>query len=81
VELFLWEVEVEVEVEGYPLPHLVEEEAEVEAEEALPEDHHPQMDDLKETHPSNSQEIEKGAKPSCLCFRSIKNADVMTNPY
>jgi len=58
-------VEVEVEEESQH-PHPEEEvEVEVEAEEVLLEDHHPQMEDLKETSHLNSWEIESEAKPSC----------------
>ena len=58
-------VEVEVEVEEYRY-HLEEVEVEeVEAEEVPLEDHPLPMEDLKEILPLNSQEIEKGAKPSC----------------
>jgi len=66
------EVEEVVVVEYPPLHQEAEAEVEVEAEEVPPEDHHPQMEDLKEIHPSNSQEIESRAKPLCWCSKSIK---------
>jgi len=59
------------EVEEYPYHQEVE--VEVEVEEVLPEDHHhTPMENSKETHPLNSQEIEKEAKPSCWCSKSIE---------
>ncbi len=62
------EVEVVVGVVEYQPHHQVE----VEAEDAPPEDHHPQLEDLKETLLSNSQEIENKAKPSYWHSKSIK---------
>jgi len=62
------EVEVEEAEEAEESPHplqLEEEEAEVEAEEVPPDDHHTPTEDSKETLHSNLMATEKEAKPSC----------------
>jgi len=67
-------VEVVVEEVEYP-SHQEEVEAEVvegEVAEVLLEDPHMPTEDLKETHPLNSQKIENEAKPLCWCSKSIK---------
>jgi len=61
------EEEVEEEVKKYLHHPQVEVEAEVEeeVEEVPQEDHHMPMEDLKETPPLSSQEIENEARPLC----------------
>ncbi len=74
VEVEVVEVE-EVEVEAEYLHH---QEVEVEAAEVLQEDHHhTPMENSKEIHLSNSQEIGREAKHSCWSSKSIKEWTLM----